>query len=81
MSIRCQRIRLGIQEMELDLQLGNKDDRRFVTDTFTQWGYKVIAVRDTAVGIPNAITVSLGGTDDQGIIDKMCNQPDFDVKC
>jgi len=81
MSIRCQRIRPVANAMELDLRLESEDDRRFVTDKFTKWGYKVIAVRDAGSGIPQGITVLVEGSDDQGIIDKMCNQPEFDVKC
>jgi hypothetical protein len=81
MLIRCQKIRLGTEAMELDLHVGTNDDRRFVSDKFTEWGYKVIAVREIRVGAPNLITVSVGGRDEQGIIDRMCNEPEFDVKC
>jgi hypothetical protein len=65
--------------MELDLRLGAEEDRRFVTDKFANWGYKVIAVQEA--GFPQGITVLVEGTDDEGIIDRMCNQPEFDVKC
>jgi len=67
--------------MELDLRLDSEEDRRFVTDKFTNWGYKVLAVRDAGIAIPQGITVLVEGSDDQGIIDKMCNEPEFDVKC
>jgi hypothetical protein len=81
MSIRCQTIRPVANAMELDLRLDTEEDRRFVTDKFTKWGYKVIAVRDAGDLIPQGITVLVEGSDDQGIIDKMCNEPEFDVKC
>jgi hypothetical protein len=81
MSIRCQTIRPVANAMELDLRLDTEEDRRFVTDKFTKWGYKVIAVRDAGIAIPQGITVLVEGSDDQGIIDKMCNEPEFDVKC
>jgi hypothetical protein len=79
MPIRCQEIRLAANAMELDLRLDTEEDRRFVTDKFANWGYKVIAVQEA--GLPQGITVLVEGTDDEGIIDKMCNQPEFDVKC
>jgi hypothetical protein len=81
MSIRCQTIRPVANAMELDLRLDSEEDRRFVTDKFTNWGYKVLAVRDAGITIPQGITVLVEGSDDQGIIDKMCNEPEFDVKC
>jgi len=81
MSIRCQTIRPVANAMELDLRLDSEEDRRFVTDKFTNWGYKVLAVRDAGIAIPQGITVLVEGSDDQGIIDKMCNEPEFDVKC
>jgi hypothetical protein len=81
MSIRCQKIRLLVNDMELDLHLDATSDRHFAVDKFKEWGYEVVAVRDGAIGIPNVVTISVGGNDDQGIIDKMCNQPEFDVKC
>jgi hypothetical protein len=79
MPIRCQTIRPADNAMELDLRLETEDDQRFVTDKFANWGYKVIAVREA--GFPRGITVRVEGRDDQGIIDRMCNQPEFDVKC
>jgi hypothetical protein len=65
--------------MELELRLDTEDDRRFVTDKFANWGYKVIAVQEA--GFSRGINVVVEGTDDVGIIDKMCNQAEFDVKC
>jgi|GEM_PF-4216216 hypothetical protein len=79
MPIRCQTIRPADNAMELDLRLESDDDQRFVTDKFANWGYKVIAIHEA--GFPRGITVLVEGSDDQGIIDKMCNQPEFDVKC
>ena len=70
-----------MKDMELDLHLDAMNDRRFVVDKFTEWGYEIMDVRDGAIGVPNTVTVLVGGNDDQGIIDKMCNQPEFDVKC
>ena len=70
-----------MNDMELDLHLDSANDRHFVVDKFTEWGYEIIGVRDGAAGMPNMITILLGGNDEQGIIDKMCNQPEFDVKC
>ncbi len=67
--------------MELDFRLDSDEDRRLVTDKFTKWGYKVIEVRDAGVSLPQGITVLVEGSDDQGIIDRMCNEPEFDVKC
>jgi hypothetical protein len=81
MSIRCQKIRLAAETMELDLYLDSADDHQFVNDKMREWGYQVIAVRGGGVAIPNLITVTVGGRDDEGIIDRMCNQPEFDVKC
>ena len=81
MSIRCQTIRPADNAMELEFRLDGEEDRRFVTDKFTTWGYKVIAVRDAGSAIPQGITVLVEGSDDQGIIEKMCNEPEFDVKC
>ena len=81
MSIRCQTIRPADNAMELELRLETVDDRQFVTDRFTKWGYKVIEVRDAGSATPQGITVLVEGSDDQGIIDKMCNEPEFDVKC
>jgi hypothetical protein len=80
-TIRCQTIRSAANLMELDLRLDTEADRRFVTDKFAKWGYKVIAVRDADVAIPQGITVLVESSDDQGIIDKMCHEPEFDVKC
>jgi hypothetical protein len=79
MPIRCQTIRPADNAMELDLRLETEDDKRFVTDKFANWGYKVIAVHEA--DFPRGITVLVEGSDDQGISDKMCNQPEFDVKC
>jgi hypothetical protein len=79
MSIRCQKIRPAANVLELDLRLDTEDDRRFVTDKLANWGYTVIAVQDA--DFPRGITVLIEGSDDQGIIDKMCSQPEFDVKC
>ena len=81
MPIRCQTIRPVPNAMELDLRLDTEEDRRLVTDKFTKWGYKVIEVRDAGIALPQEITVLVEGSDDQGIIDKMCNEPEFDVKC
>lgn len=81
MAIRCQRIRLVTDAMELDLHLESEDERRFVSDKFTEWGYQVISVRGGDVASPRLITVMVGGRDEDGIIDKMCNEPEFDVKC
>lgn len=81
MPVRCQKIRLATDAMELDLCLRSQADHQFVTDKFTEWGYQVIAVREGGVASSNLITVTVGGHDDEGIIEKMCNQPEFDVKC
>jgi hypothetical protein len=81
MPTRWHRIRLVVKAMELDLHLDSNADRQFVADTFTEWGYNLIAVRDAGVGMPNVITVVVSGEDEQSIIDTMCNDLAFDVKC
>jgi hypothetical protein len=81
MPVRCQKLRLAADAMELDLHLGSQAEHRFVTDKFAEWGYQVLAVREGGATSPNLITVTVSGHDDDGIIEKMCNQPEFDVKC
>jgi hypothetical protein len=81
MSIRCQKIRVATDAMELDLYLDSADDHRFITDKIREWGYQVVGVRGGGVATPNLLTVTVSGRDDEGIIDKMCSQPEFDVKC
>jgi hypothetical protein len=81
MLIRCQSITDSAEAMEIELSAHSQEDRQFVTDRYTQWGYRVVAVRDTPLGMPAGILVLVNGDDRDGIIDKMCEDPQFDVKC
>jgi hypothetical protein len=81
MLIRCEKITSTTEAMEIELRVQSEESRQFVTDRYTEWGYSVVSVGDAPVGIPKGIIVRVSGNDRDGIIDRMCNSPDFDVKC
>ncbi|HEV8066751.1 MAG TPA: hypothetical protein VGP76_03375 [Planctomycetaceae bacterium] len=81
MPIRCHSIKLLVKAMEIELHLDTGNDRQLVEDRFIEWGYSVVSFKGSPAGIPWLITVLVTGSDRQGIIDKMCNDPEFDVKC
>jgi hypothetical protein len=81
MLIRCQNITSSTEAMEIELRVHSEEIRQFVTDRYTEWGYSVVSVRDAPVGMSKGIIVRVTGNDRDGIIDRMCNNPDFDVKC
>jgi len=81
MLIRCQKITGATEAMEIELRVHSEETRRFVTDRYTQWGYNVVSVTDAPVGMAKGIIVLVSGNDRDGIIDRMCDDPDFDVKC
>ena len=81
MLIRCDKITSTTEAMDIELRVHSEENRQFVTDRYTEWGYMVVSVRDTPTGMPIGIIVRVTGNDQDGIIDKMCDDPDFDVKC
>jgi hypothetical protein len=81
MLIRCEKITSTTEAMEIELRVHSDENRQFVTDRYTEWGYSVVSVGDAPVGTRNGIIVRVSGNDRAGIIDRMCNNPDFDVKC
>jgi hypothetical protein len=81
MLIRCEKITSTTEAMEIELRVHSDENRQFVTDRYAEWGYSVVSVGDAPVGIPKGIIVRVSGNDRDGIIDRMCNSPDFDVKC
>jgi hypothetical protein len=81
MLIRCEKITNTTEAMEIELRVHSEENRQFVTDRYTEWGYSVVSVGDGPEGIPQGIIVRVSGNDRDGIIDRMCNSPDFDVKC
>ncbi len=81
MLIRCQKITGATNAMEIELRIQSEECRQLVVDRYREWGYPVVSITDAPVGESSGIIVLVRGNDRNDIIDRMCNDPDFDVKC
>ena len=81
MLICCQKIRGAADTMLIELRIDTEEKRQLVSQRFTEWGYRVISLIEAPAGERRGIFVRVTGNDREGIIDRMCNDPAFDVKC
>ena len=81
MPIHCHNIRLATEAMQIELHIDSKEKRQFVTQRYAEWGYRVLSLVDGPAGEPRGIFVLVFGNDWGGIIDRMCHDPAFVVKC